>query len=96
MIPPTLLANGHQAVHYYSALLYSIVLVPIVYCRVHRCALRSMWLTLELWFHFPGLGGERPEHVASAVSDEQQGGPPPGQARHHPGVALSMQLCGEQ
>ena len=55
-----------------------------------------MGLTLELWFHLPGMGGERPEHVAPGVPDEQQGGAPFGQARHHPGEALSVQLCGEQ
>ena len=55
-----------------------------------------MWLTLELWFHLPGMGGKCPEHVASGVPDEQKGGTPFGQARHHPGKALSMKLCGEQ
>lgn len=56
----------------------------------------STWLTLELRLHLPGVGGEGPEHMALGVSDEQQGGTLPRQARHHPGEALSVQLCGEQ
>ena len=52
-------------------------------------------LTLELRSELPGMGGEAPEDVALCVSDEQQGGATLGQTGHHPGEALSVQLCGE-
>lgn len=41
------------------------------------------------------MGGEAPKNVALCVFDEQQSGPVPGQASHHPGEAFPVQAGGK-